>query len=187
MVKLTMLFFVLSLPVFLHNGFFKPADYLDVTDRDYTTEEELKWRVSKMSFEYVPKGVATKLSDIGTTQLDLEREEIAKESFDVIEGPLKVIEIKNFPHKKIFKTNGEGKLKVNVFNFPGWKAFCDGKEVKIEASGKLKLIALKIPKGEHQVKVVFTDTPIRRFANFLSLGSFIIILIGGFYGKKIFC
>ena len=139
-----------------------------------------------MSFEYVPKGVKTKLSDIGTTQLALEKEEIKKSPFEIIEGKLDVIEIKDLPHQKIFKTKGEGILRVNVYNFPGWKAFCDKEELKIEETGKLRLITLKIPQGRHRIEVVFTDTPVRRLANFVSLVTVIIILIGGFYGKKTF-
>ena len=184
--KWLLISFSLFLVIFLHKSYFKPARYLDVADRDYTTEEDLKWRVSKMSFEYVPKGVATKLSDIGTTQLDLEKEEIKRSSFEIIEGKLEIIEIRDLPHKKIFKTKGKGVLRVNVFDFPGWKAFNDGEEMAIEETGKLRLITLKIPQGEHRIEVIFTNTPVRRLANLVSLVSIIIILAGGFYGKKTF-
>jgi len=181
--KLAIIFISIFSVIFLHKNYFQPARYLDVVDRDYTNEEELKWRVSKMSFEYVPKDVATKLSDIETTQVDLEKEEIKKNSFEIIEGALDVIEIKDLPHKKIFKTRGEGKLRINIFNFPGWKAFLDKEEIIIEETGKLKLITLEIPKGEHRIEVVFTNTFIRSLANFVSLLS-ILISLGGFYVKK---
>lgn len=175
----------LFLVIFSHQAYFQPARFLEVTDRDYTTEEDLKWRVSKMSFEYVPKGVATKLSDIETTQLDLEKEEIAKRPFEIIKGPLEVIEIKNMPHQKVFKTKGGGDLRVNTYHFAGWKAFVDGREAVIKETGKLKLITLKIPDGEHRVEVVFNDTPVRRLANILTFIAFLISL-GGFYVKKSF-
>lgn len=184
--KWLLVFSVLSGVIFINKNFFQPGYYLAVTDKDYITEEELKWRVSKMSFEYVPKGVATKLSDIETTQLDLEKDEIARTSFEITRGALEVIEIKNLPQKKILKTKGEGELRLNVFNFPGWKAFLNGSEIGIRETGKLRLIALDIPEGEHQVKVVFTDTPVRKLANLISLSALIVILVGGVYAKKIF-
>ena len=185
-VKLIIIFVSFFSAISLQKDYFQPARYLDVADRDYISEEDLKWRVSKMSFEYAPRGVATKLSDIGTTQLDLEKKEIKRSSFEVTKGSLDIIEIGDLPHKKIFKTRGEGELRINVFNFPGWKAFVDKKETEIKETGKLKLITLKIPKGEHRIEVFFSNTPIRQLADIISLLSLILILTGGLYAKKIF-
>ena len=186
LLRLIIASFIIFLPIFLHQNYFQPARYLDVVDQDYTNEEDLKWRVSKMSFEFVPKGVTTTFSDIATTQLDIEKEEIAKTPYEIINGEIKVIKIKDVPHQKFLKTKGKGSLRINVFNFPGWKAFIDKKETVIKESEKLKLITLRIPSGEHKIEVVFTDTPIRKLANFISLVSLITILIGGLNVKKIF-
>jgi len=184
--KLVIIFLILFSVILLNKNYFQPAGYREVIDRDYITEEELKWKVSKMSFEYLPKGVATKYSDIKTTQIDLEKEEIKKSSFEILRGDLEVTEVKDWPHKKIFKTKGEGELRVNVFNFPGWKVFLDQKEVEIKETGKLKLITFEIPKGEHRIEIVLQDTPVRQLANIISLGSIFSLLIGSIYVKKIF-
>lgn len=184
--KWLVVFIPLALVIFLHQSYFKPAYYLEVDDSYYTSEEDLKWRVSGFSFEFVPKGVATKLSDIGTTQLDITKDEIAKTSYEVLGGDLEVGEIKNLPHKKNFATKGEGKLRVNVYNFPGWRAFIDQNEAKIEETGKLKLITIDIPKGVHRVEMVFTNTPVRSLANLISLVSIVMVVAGGFYLKRTF-
>ncbi|HUS60366.1 MAG TPA: 6-pyruvoyl-tetrahydropterin synthase-related protein [Nevskiaceae bacterium] len=175
--KWVIVFIPLALVIFLNKDYFKPAKHLDVTDSHYTSEEDLKWRVSRMSFEYVPKTVATKLSDIGTTQLDINEEEIAKSSYEVLDSDLEVRQIKDFPHRKIFETQKEGRLRINVYNFPGWKAFIDQKEVGIEETGKLRLITLDIPKGKHRVEVVFTNTPVRSLANLVSLVSLVLMVM----------
>lgn len=171
--KWAMVFFLLVLVMFLNQSYFKPARHLDVKDSDYLTEEDLKWRVSKMSFEYIPKTVATKLSDIETTQIDISREEIAKSSWEILEGHLEIEEIKDLPQRKILEIQGEGKLRVNAYNFPGWKAFIDQEEVEIKETGKLRLITVDIPKGKHRVEVVFTNTPVRSLANLVSLAAWV--------------
>jgi len=176
----------IAMTIVLSQDYFKPERYLEVNDSDYTSEEDLKWRVSGLSFEFVPKGVATKLSDIDTTQLDITQEEIAKSSHQVLSGDLEVKEIKNLPHKKIFETKGEGELRVNVYHFPGWRAFIDKEEIKIKETGKLKLVTLDLPAGEHQVEVVFANTPVRSLANIISLAAIAILLIGGLGVKKNF-
>lgn len=178
------IFTPLFLVVFLHKDYFQPARYLAVSDQDYIEEEELKWRVSKMSFEYVPKDVKTKLSDVNTTQLDLTKEEIKKESFEILSGNPEVSMIEDLPHKKLLKTKGEGELKINVFNFPGWQAFLDGKKIEIGETEKLRLIKVKIPQEKHRLKIIFTDTPVRRLANTISLMSILVFLGGLFYEKE---
>lgn len=174
------------LVICLNKAYFLPASYLEVDDHYYTSEEDLKWRVSGLSFEFVPEGVATRLSDIGTTQLDISQDEIGKTSFEVLGGDLEAEEIISFPHKKVFVTNGQGELRVNVYSFPGWKALIDQKEVRIKKTGKLKLVTLDVPEGEHQVEVVFADTPVRKIANLISLVSIVIFLAGGLVVKKNF-
>ncbi len=176
----------LVLVIFSNQAYFQPADYLEVGDRDYTSEKDLKWRVSGLSFEFVPKGVATRLSDIGTTQLDIAEEGIGKTAYQALTGDLEVEVVKDFPHQKILTTKGQGELRVNVYNFPGWKAFLDQEEIGIQESGKLKLISLDVPEGEHQVEVVFTDTPVRSLANLVSLLAAIVLVGGGLGAKKIF-
>ncbi|HUS52088.1 MAG TPA: hypothetical protein VMX77_01325, partial [Candidatus Bathyarchaeia archaeon] len=182
--KWLMLVGVGILVICLNKAYFLPASYLEVDDHYYTSEEDLKWRVSGFSFEFVPEGVATRLSDIGTTQLDISQDEIGKTSFEVLDGDLEVEETINFPHKKVFVTNGKGKLRVNVYSFPGWKARIDQKEVGIEETGKLKLVTLDVPEGEHRVEVVFTDTPVRRTANLVSLMSMATLFLAGGLGVK---
>ncbi len=184
--KWIIVFLPLALVIFMNQGYFRPAAYLEVNDNYYTSQKDLKWRVSGFSFEFVPKGVATRLSDIGTTKLDITKEEIAKTSYEVLKGDLKVGEVKNLAHQKIFETKGAGELRINVYHFPGWKAFVDQKEVEIKKTGKLKLITLDLPQGKHRVEVVFTNTPVRSLANLVSLGTLVILLVGGAYVKKTF-
>ncbi|MCL4382913.1 MAG: 6-pyruvoyl-tetrahydropterin synthase-related protein [Patescibacteria group bacterium] len=175
--KWLMLAFLIAFVVLLNRDYFRPARYLEVTDKDYTTKEELNWRVSKMSFEYVPKGIATVLSDIQTTQVDIKREEIPINSF-VSDGRLQVKEKQILPHEKKYEVFGEGgKLTVNTYNFPGWEVKIDGQKTKIDDNNKFKLITVAVPKGSHLVEVVFNDTPLRTLGNFASVISFFSLIM----------
>lgn len=164
--------------VFYNREYFKPARYLNVTDQNYITKEDISWRVSKTSFEFIPKGVKTTLSDIGTTQIAISQNEIPTQSYEVLNGDLKVIELKNLPHLKIYQvlsTKG-GILRINTYNFPGWEVTIDRQKASINDQNKLKLITIKIPHGKHEVTVEFKNTPIRTIGNYLSLCAFIIVV-----------
>jgi len=182
--KWAIVLILLILVIFLNQSYFKPDSYLNVDDSYYTSEEDLKWRVSGFSFEFVPKGVATTLSDIETTQLDIKKEEIPKKSYEVA-GDMKVKEEKVIPHIKKFSVDGEGGvLTINTYNFPGWEAKIDGKVTPINDNNKLKLITTKVPPGTHIVEAQFKNTPVRTVGNLISLIA-ILTLIGGFiYERK---
>ena len=165
------------LVIFLYKDYFQPARYLEVTDKNYTSEEDLKWRVSKMSFEYVPKGIATVLSDIQTTQVDIKKEEIPKQSFQAINN-IKVTEQQNLPHLKRFLVEGEGGiLTINTYYFPGWEVRIDGQKVAVDDNNKFKLITVNVPKGEHLVEAKFKNTLLRIVGNSLTVISLSLIAL----------
>lgn len=174
-IKWSSVIILIASVILLNRDYFRPARYLEVTDKEYTTKEDLNWRVSKMSFEYVPKGIATTLSDIQTTQVDIEKEEIPISSF-VSNGNIQVKEKQILPHYKKYEISGEeGKLTINTYNFPGWKVKIDGQKTEINDNNKFKLITVNIPRGNHLVEVVFNNTPVRTGANFMSVISFLIV------------
>ncbi len=91
----------------------------------------------------------------------------------------------NVPIDIVFESTTKRKYKVNlknerdiVFNisyFPGWFAQVDGKNVKIkENNGKVEIY---MPKGEHEVTLVFSDTYTRKVANAISITVVCVIFI----------
>lgn len=157
--------------------YFKPQKQLNVKDSYYLDNQDIEWRVSGSSYEYVPKQVSTKLSGANTTKLDIERNEIPKKSFDSLTKNMNVLEIANKPHYKKYSVSGEGGiLRINSYYFPGWRAYVDGKEVKINPLGKHYLISFSVPSGEHLAEVKFTNTNTVSFANLTSLFTLILVL-----------
>ena len=59
----------------------------------------------------------------------------------------------------------------NTLYFPGWKAYVDNVEVPIEPYDQnwRGIITFPVPEGKHNVRVVFEETKLRKFANALSI------------------
>lgn len=85
-------------------------------------------------------------------------------------------EIKSTNYKFTLSATKNSSLTVNTAYFPGWQARIDSLSIPISKTSD-GIMAVNIPKGEHKLEIAFKDTPIRFFANFLSLASAMVILI----------
>ncbi|MDO8551521.1 MAG: hypothetical protein Q7S03_02475 [bacterium] len=68
------------------------------------------------------------------------------------------------------------KITINNFYFPGWRVYLDNKENPIEIS-RTGLIMTQIPRGKHDIQLVFEETFARKISDLLSLFSLIILII----------
>lgn len=179
---------IISIAIFaliqLNTSYFMPAKFfLSVRDSDYTNQEKIRWDASIIAAEYVPKGVATKKSNINTTVIDIDKKDIAKKSFRVISGDMVVTQVQDFPQEKKYATlsNEKSILRINTYSFPGWKVYVDGKEVSYSDSNKLKLITLNPLVGSHVIVAKFTDTKIRSWGNWMSLVGVLALIIASLF------
>ena len=60
--------------------------------------------------------------------------------------------------------------------FPGWKVFIDNREVQPNYDNVYGYMDVAMPTGNHKVKLVFENTPIRTFANLATIISAIVVL-----------
>ncbi len=69
-----------------------------------------------------------------------------------------------------FKTNSDTAqvLAVNTVYFPGWKSYIDNIGVGL-GKDSLGLMNIAVPQGEHIVKLKFEKTPVRSFADIVSM------------------
>lgn len=174
--KITMSIAVVAVGVMLALSIpkFQPSSYLtSVTDEDYTAPEVIQWRTSIMAFEYVPKGIATKKSDVGNTIIDITPSEIAKSSYEIVSGDVNVQEVQDDPHKKKWNVTARtnGVVQLMTFDFPGWKTFINGKEIPFHSDNKFKLITVDVPEGKYELTAVLADTPLRRASHGITLAS----------------
>lgn len=157
---------------------FTPERFFNASDDHYTTAKALRWDTSSLAYEYVPKGISTKKSSLGTTIIDISEDEIATSSSEIISGDMKVKVIKGTPQEKTFEVQVErsGVLQINTYSFPGWTVYVDGKKTSYTDNNKLKLIHVYLPSGVHIITAKFEDTTIRTIGNIVSLISIIAVL-----------
>ncbi len=60
-------------------------------------------------------------------------------------------------------------VELPIFYFPGWRATLNGQPISVTPSEGRGLISFTIPSGEHHLRLRFTDTPVRWWANAISL------------------
>ncbi len=87
----------------------------------------------------------------------------------------------NRPHQKLMnlKMEEDGRVKFSVAYFPGWIAEVDGQRVPVIVSED-GLIEVSMPAGEHLVGISFSSTPIRKWADAISIVA-LMMLIGIYY------
>ncbi|MDP2632912.1 MAG: hypothetical protein Q8P25_04310 [Candidatus Curtissbacteria bacterium] len=155
---------------------FRPQAYRsDLTAEMVTSKEYISWYVSYSSFEYLPKGVELVRNNLGANVASIQKEQIPQSRIEIINGASQISETINKPHLLVFNADSDKQttVRVNSFNFPGWTATVDNQRVEIDDNNPLSLITLNIPGGKHEIKVAFENTPIRTFANMISLISII--------------
>ena len=180
--RLTLAVFIIIAIILMNKNYFVPEKYFkNVRDSDYINKEIIRYETSKLAAEYAPKGIATRKTDINTTVVDIDKNSIAKKSYNIVSGYMNVIIVKDLVHSKKFIINTEngGVFRVNTYSFPGWMVYMDGKNVNYSDNNRLKLVTIQIPQGEHIVNVEFTDTQVRKIANMISAFAIIGIVLFG--------
>ena len=69
-------------------------------------------------------------------------------------------------------------VRINIFDFPNWKAFVDEKEVEttIPETERWGRMYLTIPEGTHEVYLKLYNTPLRNVSNIISLTAWLGLL-----------
>ena len=168
-------FIILAILLLLPNlKLFKPQNYrLDLTDEKATSYEAISWDISKTSFEYIPKDTLLLKDELGYPIADLNRQEIPKEKIEVNPAIAKISNLEYSSTKIDFELEAleNTSVRANIFNFPGWRVEVDRKSVPINNNNRLKLVTFDVPEGVHEITVRFSNTPVRNFANFVTLTS----------------
>lgn len=163
--------------VIKYRQYFRPQQLLETNNSERTSFKEIAWRISSTSYEFVPKGVKTKKTAYGTTTLAIEEKDLPKKPYVIISGRAKVKIEKNKFDEKVFTVAAATPIqfRLNTYYFPGWTAQAGARNLKIDDQNDLKLITVSLPKGHHRLRFQFTDTPVRKLGNAVSLISLIFI------------
>ncbi|MEM7334576.1 MAG: hypothetical protein AAF490_21040, partial [Chloroflexota bacterium] len=86
-------------------------------------------------------------------------------------------EIRPLSFKYTMTTPKNSRLRLFLFDFPGWQINVDGEPVETELGRPEGFIIVPVSEGTHTVEVTFGSTPARRLGFFLSWGAFLLTAI----------
>lgn len=155
---LILLLFLSAIP------FLKPSELFDKGDSFYSTNEA----TTTVQDEYMPKWVKDK---------PITRYE---KKVEILEGRGEIRNLSYNDSKKVmFDVNAESKaqVRVNTIYYPGWGARVNGAESKIDYSNDRGVMELDLKKGSSRVEFLFGETPLRLFADIVSLSSLIALIV----------
>lgn len=140
-----------------------PNEFFNKGDNFYSTNEG----TTTVKDEYLPKWVKNKPNSH------------FKEKVEIVQGKAELSNLVFNSNKTIFNifSDTNSKVKINTIYYPGWEAFIDGKESNIEYNNDHGLIELTVPKGSHLIKVSFSETPFRLFADVMTIFSLLGLIV----------
>lgn len=115
------------------------------------------------------------------------KETRAKEKITVIHGRVVQKEKDTYLEKRLrLDMDEDGEIVVHTLYFPGWHVYLDGivQRISYEQDG---IIHVSLPKGQHDIVVIFGDTPVRTTATVISAIGLVGLLAWGilsYRGKK---
>ena len=170
--KRTILSLIYIVLIFISASFFwTPKTIQNLPDTFYSTNVDS----TTVKNEYMPKWVK---------QVPLN---YSPEKVILIDSNSKINLLDFKPNKIIFNTffPQKAEVQVNVIYFPGWSAYVNGVKTEISYSNENGLMRVALNKGENNVKLIFTETPVRILSDLISIISILIFIIILIKGRKI--
>ncbi len=149
---------------------FRPESLLDDTDSLYYTDPaRIRTHMSEILPDYIPIDLA--INDLKPATVILE----SKGGTELQEH------IISRTHEHLVRIDQEatGPVEFAIAYFLGWSAEVDGKPSLVEPN-EFGLISITIPEGKHVVGLFFSESPIRRVANTISVISAVMLVAFGF-------
>ena len=149
--------------------------YTYLRPRGYITRETIdidwwEWRDSKaaQTSAYIELGYyPASLADVPRN--------IAR--YTVIDGTANVTEVSHKGHALELDVAADAPviLRINSPTFPGWLVTIDGRPADVDVAGGYPCVT--VPAGRHRVHAAFTNTPVRAWANGVSVASGVVTLM----------
>ena len=81
-------------------------------------------------------------------------------------------------HLYTIETPISNQLVENTYYFPGWEVYVDNVQNPINPAGtpNTGLITFDVPEGKHSIRLIFSDTPVRRFSYLISLATACLLI-----------
>lgn len=158
-------FIIISLIIAVNAKLFVPQYGYARDAVAFETDEELRYRVSKISDEYLPPDVPrpTDVSMVPKTTIKVPAEGSVETEIDT-----------ETYTKAMVTVRSQEPVTINRAHFPGWHYYIEGKEVQPTTNHGLP--TLVIPQGIYLFESRFIDTPVRAVGNVGTLVSLLVII-----------
>lgn len=151
--------------IILNLSYFKPREYYDISEIEKTSG--LLWEIQQKGaiLDYLPK--------------------TALEPREKAEGPIinsGIATITNFVNKSnswklTVEVQENSEIILPVYYFPNWEVSVNGQKIEVSKDKVLGRILVPLEVGRYEVSGKFTNTPLRTFANTISLISLVLLIL----------
>lgn len=158
--------------ILMYGSYFKPVKYFNITDEEKFSGENWIKQQTISIFDYLPIA-----AQHPPTLAAPENPEILDAEGVILDG-----EKGTNWQKWNVRLEGNGKLRLQQFDFPGWEAKVNGQVVSIDNKNELGLITVEVPAGSNLVEIKLKNTNLRLMANIISLLALVGVAV---YSKKL--
>jgi hypothetical protein len=170
-VKIAYILTVIALAVVLNINYFKPQNVISISEQEVLANDNFTDQQKGAVWDYLPLN-AQMPEDISIEKPEIPEDKGVVENYSEKSG--------TFAAKVTMNENS--RVVFPVYDFPVWKVRVDGLEKQINASDR-GLISIDLEKGSHAITGKFTNTPIREWANIISILS-IFLTFAYIYAKS---
>ncbi|MDO8638560.1 MAG: hypothetical protein Q7R43_03215 [Candidatus Daviesbacteria bacterium] len=154
----------------VYQGFFKIERSFPLTDQEKLSGALWDLQRAAGIFDYLPK---TAKFPPGSSAI---------ETVQILDGFAAVTNFKRGTNWLSFniESSSSAVVRLPIIDFPVWKAYIDQKQISFDIKNDLGQPTFEIPAGKHMIFAKLFDTPIRIFANIVSVLSLGAVLIAIF-------
>lgn len=163
---------IIVITVLLNWNYFKPREFYSITDSEKLSGDLWEQQRRGAILDYLPKTA-------------LEPREAAPSLPLIISGEANVTEFKNYTNSWKFNVNvlTDSQIDIPVYYFPNWEVMVNDKVYSSNHDNLLGRISINLGAGSYEVQGRFKNTPIRTFANTITLISVISFILWVKYKK----
>jgi hypothetical protein len=152
----------LALVIITNGIYFHPREWQsEMTDQQKFSGRSWYLLTTNGIFDYLPKGANQPPADPPAGDIS------------IIDGLAQVIKIAKTTNRQeyLIEAKSPVEAQVETYYFPGWHAWLDGQPQTIDPTRDPLLGRMKftIPTGKHNLSLKFTDTPVRKISDLISL------------------
>lgn len=162
--------------ILLNKSFFRPKDWIDITDSNKFSGESWNLQVTSSIFDYLP--IYAKHPPTSP----------APDKLIIVDGKSVsqlVARGTDWQKWSLEVSSDQAIVRLPIFDFPNWQIMVDNIKTKINHNNELGLIEFSVAAGKHDIYTVLKNTPVRIVSNIVSVLAFVLIPFFMFKYKKI--